>query len=250
MNQDKKIKVIVVMPAYNAEKTLEKTIKDIPDGAVDEIILVDDHSSDCTVAIAKKLGLSVFSHNSNKGYGANQKTCYREALNLGADIVVMIHPDYQYDSRVTSYLSGIIRNNICDIMLGSRIRTRSEALTGGMPFYKYIANRFLTVIENFVLGENISEYHTGFRAYSRKVLETIPWQNNSDDFVFDAQFLIQASHYKFRIGSIPVPAKYFKEASSINFFKSVIYGVGILFTLLQLQLHRMKIRKCRLFDHR
>lgn len=235
------------MPAYNAEKTLEKTIMDIPKDSVDEIILVDDCSTDKTVEIAHKLGLTVIRHRTNKGYGANQKTCYAEALKHNADIVVMIHPDYQYDSRLTSYLAGFIRNNVCDVVLGSRIRTRAEALRGGMPLYKYIANRLLTIIENIVLGENISEYHTGFRAYSKNVLETIDWRNNSDDFVFDGQFLIQASYFKFRIGSIPVPARYLADASSINFLRCIIYGSGIIWCLVRYLLHKVKIKKCRLF---
>lgn len=247
MNQNTKLKVIAVLPAYNAEQTLEKTLSDIPSGCVDEIILVDDHSSDRTVEIARKLSLKIIAHETNQGYGANQKTCYTEALRAGADVVVMIHPDYQYDSRLTSYLVGLIRNNACDIMLGSRIRTRREALEGGMPLYKYIANRFLTIIENLILGENIAEYHTGFRAYSRKVLDTIPWQKNSNDFAFDAQFLIQASYFKFRIGSIPVPARYFEEASSINFARSVVYGLGIIVCLIRYVLHRMHILTCKLF---
>lgn len=247
MNQNTKLKVIAVLPAYNAEQTLEKTLSDIPSGCVDEIILVDDHSSDRTVEIARKLSLKIIAHETNQGYGANQKTCYTEALRAGADVVVMIHPDYQYDSRLTSYLVGLIRNNACDIMLGSRIRTRREALEGGMPLYKYIANRLLTIIENLVLGENIAEYHTGFRAYSRKVLDTIPWQKNSNDFAFDAQFLIQASYFKFRIGSIPVPARYFEEASSINFARSVVYGLGIIVCLIRYVLHRMHILTCKLF---
>ncbi|MFH1378884.1 MAG: glycosyltransferase family 2 protein [bacterium] len=242
-----KLKIIAVLPAYNAEKTLEKTLSDIPPGSVDEIILVDDCSTDKTVQIARHKGLTVFTHSSNQGYGANQKTCYTEALKKGADIVVMIHPDYQYDSKLTSYLAGLIKNDVCDIMLGSRIRTRKEALRCGMPLYKYIANRFLTMNENIILGENISEYHTGFRAYSRKVLETIPWQKNSNSFTFDAQFLIQASYFKFRIGSIPVPARYFKEASSINFMSSLVYGINIWICLIQYILHLTKLRKCHLF---
>lgn len=242
-----KLRTIVVMPAYNAGKTLETTVRDIPPGVADEIILVDDCSKDNTVKIAKKLGLKVIIHEKNLGYGANQKTCYREALKDGADIVVMIHPDYQYDPRLTPYLTGIIREEICDVMLGNRIRTRKETLTGGMPLYKYLANRFLTIIENFFLGQNLGEWHSGFRAYSRKVLETIPWENNSNDFVFDQQFLIQAAYFGFRIGDIPVPAKYFPEASSINFRRSIKYGIEIFLILLKLAIHKIGIKKYALF---
>lgn len=233
------MKVIAVLPAYNAEKTLEKTIKDIPKGSVNEIILVDDCSKDGTVALAKKLGLTVIVHEKNLGYGGNQKTCYREALKKGADIVIMIHPDYQYDARLTPIITGLIANDICDVVLGNRIRTRWEALDGGMPVYKYFANRFLTILENSFTGQNLGEWHSGLRAYSRKVLETIPWELNSDDFVFDQQFLIQSAVCRFRIGDVPVAARYFEEASSINFRRSVIYGLSTLGVLAQFQLHRM-----------
>jgi glycosyltransferase involved in cell wall biosynthesis len=198
------------MPAYNAAKTLEKTIKDIPEGSVDEVILVDDCSKDGTADLARKLGLTTIEHETNKGYGGNQKTCYREALKRGADVVIMIHPDYQYDSRTTPFLSGLITSDIADFILGNRIRTRSEALKGGMPVWKYIANRGLTMFENFFSGQNLGEWHSGLRAYSREVLETIPWESNSDDF------------------DIPVSARYFAEASSINFFRSVVYGLSSL----------------------
>jgi len=241
-------KTIVILPAYNAAKTLEATVKDIPPRIVDELILVDDCSKDNTVEIAKKLGLKVIVHEKNLGYGANQKTCYREALKDGADIIVMIHPDYQYDPRLTPYLIGLIREGICDVMLGNRIRTREEALAGGMPLYKYLANRILTVIENLFLGQNLGEWHSGFRAYSRKVLETIPWENNSNDFVFDQQILIQAAYFGFRIGDIPVPAKYFAEASSINFKRSIIYGLSILWTLFKFITQKMKILRWLLFE--
>lgn len=242
-----KPKIIAVLPAYNAEKTLEATVKDISPGIVGEIILVDDCSKDNTVGIAKKLGLKVIVHQENLGYGANQKTCYREALKDGADIVVMIHPDYQYDPRLTPYLVGLVKDGICDVILGNRIRTRKEALSGGMPLYKYLANRFLTAIENILLGQNLGEWHSGFRAYSRKVLETIPWEDNSNDFVFDQQFLVQAAYFGFRIGDIPVPAKYFPEASSINFCRSVKYGIEIFLTLLKLALHKIGVKKYALF---
>ena len=207
-------KIIIVMPAYNAEETLEKTYNDIPLEMVDEIILVDDASSDKTPEIARKLGLTVIVHSENKGYGANQKTCYDEALKRDPDIIVMIHPDYQYDPKLLPHLVAFIDEDICDVMLGNRIRTRKEVISGGMPLYKYFANRILTIIENLVLGQNLGEWHTGLRAYSRKVLETIPWEKNSDDFVFDQQILVQSACFGFRIGDIPVPAKYFPEASS------------------------------------
>jgi glycosyltransferase involved in cell wall biosynthesis len=240
-------KVIVVMPAYNAEKTVKRTVADIPKGSVDEIILVDDCSRDQTVAVAQQLGLRVIQHTTNLGYGGNQKTCYREALAAGADIVIMIHPDYQYDSRLVPYLTGIIRDGVCDVVCGNRIRTRQEALGGGMPFYKYLSNRFLTVIENLSMGQNLGEWHSGLRAYSRKVLETIPWEKNSNDFVFDCEFLVQAAGMGFRLGDIPVPARYFEEASSINFSRSVRYGLESLKTILRYHLHRLKLWPCPLF---
>lgn len=246
----KPLKTIAVLPAYNAEKTVEKTIKDIPDGVVDEIILVDDASSDKTVEVAEKLGLIVIRHEKNKGYGANQKTCYREALRRGADIVVMIHPDYQYDSRLSGLMTSFIKIDICDVMFGCRIRTRKEALGGGMPFYKYISNRCLTVFENFVLGTNLGETHSGYRAYSRKVLETIQWELNSDDFIFDQQFIVQAIHSGVRLGDIPVPTRYGADASSINFRRSVVYGLGIFGVLLQWKLHCWGLLKSKLFEPR
>lgn len=231
--KNKKPNIIIVMPAYNAEKTIEKTYRDIPSNLTDEIIVVDDESHDNTVKIAKKLGLKVFIHKKNLGYGGNQKTCYKEALRLGGDIIVMIHPDYQYDATLTGELIRPIKEGRFDIMLGSRIRTRKEALEGGMPLYKYISNRFLTIIENLVLGLNLSEYHTGFRAYKRKVLESLPFSSFSDDFVFDQEILIAAHANNFKIGEIPVPVRYFPEASSINFFRSVRYGLATLRTLLR-----------------
>ena len=221
-------KVVVVMPAYNAELTLEKTFGDIPAGSVSEVILTDDNSSDRTVEIAKSLGITVIRHAENRGYGANQKTCYNAALEKGADAVIMIHPDYQYDSRLIPYALGFLSEDICDVIIGSRIRTRREALEGGMPLYKYISNRFLTIIENVILGQNLGDFHSGFRAYTREVLETVPYDRNSDDFVFDTQFLALAVHFGFRIGDIPIPTRYFKGASSINLLRSVKYGVQTL----------------------
>ncbi|HEX6977267.1 MAG TPA: glycosyltransferase family 2 protein [Patescibacteria group bacterium] len=227
----KKNKVIVVMPAYNAEKTLKKTFADIPKKIVGEIILVDDGSHDRTVEAARKLKIKTFVHPQNRGYGGNQKTCYTLALNDGATIVVMIHPDYQYDSTLTYELINPILEGRFDIMLGSRIRTRKEVLKGGMPAYKYFANRFLTIVENIVLGLNLSEYHTGFRAFDSRVLKTLPFHKFSDDFVFDQQILIAASKKGFRIGETPVPVRYFSDSSSINFLRSFKYGLETLISL-------------------
>jgi len=244
------MKTIVVMPAYNAARTLEPTVRDIPKNITDEIILVDDASKDNTIEVAKSLGLTVVQHDTNRGYGANQKTCYRLALEHGADIIVMIHPDYQYDSRLTPYLIGFIKEGYLDVMLGSRIRTRKEALEGGMPLYKYIANRLLTFIQNILSGMNLSEWHTGFRAYSRKVLETIPWERNSDDFVFDTQVLAQCVAFGFRIGEIPVPVRYHETSSSINLQRSIKYGIQTLITILKLVLFRLHIVRFRLFKNK
>jgi glycosyltransferase involved in cell wall biosynthesis len=244
---DRKTKIIAVLPAYNAEKTLEKTLADIPRADIDEILLVDDASTDNTVALAERLGLHVVRHPSNRGYGGNQKTCYREALRRGADIVVMIHPDYQYDARLTPLLTGFIERGVCDVMFGSRIRTRAEALRGGMPAYKYFFNRALTALENLVLGQNLGETHSGFRAYSRRVLETLPWERNSDDFVFDQQFIVQSVHFGFRLGDVPVPTRYERSSSSIGFRRSVIYGLGTLWVLCRWVLHRWRLVPCPLF---
>lgn len=237
-----KKKIIVVMPAYNAEKTLEKTYKDIPVNVADEVLVVDDSSSDKTVEIARKLHLQVFVHKNNLGYGGNQKTCYKEALRRGADIIVMIHPDYQYDATLTDYLIQPILEDRFDIMLGSRIRSRREALNGGMPLYKYISNRFLTFLENIILGLNLSEYHTGFRAFKREVLEKLPLNLFSDDFVFDQEILISAHGAGFRLGEIAVPVRYFSEASSINFLRSTKYGLMVLYTLFLYLLNNQGIK--------
>ncbi len=243
-----KPKLIVVMPAYNAEKTLEKTVKDIPQGFADEIILVDDASRDNTAQIAETLGLTVIKHNKNLGYGANQKTCYDEALKRGADIVIMIHPDYQYDSRIAPVFSELIEKDICDIVLGSRIRTRAECISSGMPPYKYLSNRVLTVLQNIITGQNLSEWHTGYRAYSRKVLEKIDYRSNSDDFVFDSQFLIQAAYFGFRVGDLPVPCRYMEEASSINLRRSIVYGLGTVLTLIEYILQKLNIKRFKIFE--
>lgn len=242
-------KVVVVMPAYNAAKTLEKTYSDIPKGIVNEVIVVDDESHDATVEVAKKLNLPVYVHPKNLGYGGNQKTCYWQALKRGADIIVMIHPDYQYDATLTGYLIEPIIKGRFDIMLGSRIRSRKEALAGGMPLYKYISNRFLTFIENLVLGLNLSEYHTGFRAYRREVLEKVPFKLFSDDFVFDQEILIVAHSAGFRMGEIAVPVRYFPEASSINFSRSARYGLMILGTILRFILHNLGIKQ-KIFENK
>lgn len=225
MKQKSKPKVVVVLPAYNAARTLEKTVKEIPPGGADEIILVDDCSSDDTLKVARRLNLIVVKHDRNQGYGANQKTCYTAALKRGAEIVVMLHPDYQYDPRLIKYFVDFISGGYFEVMLGSRIRSRKEALAGGMPAYKYFSNRFLTLVQNLVSGQNLSEWHTGMRAYKRKVLEAIDYQANSDDFVFDTQMLFKIIGHGFRVGEIPVPVRYFPEASSINFFRSVKYGL-------------------------
>ena len=234
-------KIIAVLPAYNAERTLAATIADFPPGCVDEILLVDDGSKDRTVEIARAMGLTVIVHAQNRGYGGNQKTCYQYALEHGYDVVVMIHPDYQYDSRVIPHAVGIIELGICDVILGNRVRTRAEAVACGMPWWKYFANRGLTLIENVALGQNLGEFHSGFRVYRRRVLETVPFQNNSDDFVFDTQFLVQAVRFGFRLGDVPVPVRYFDEASSINFRRSTKYGLETLKTVGQYWLWRVGV---------
>ena len=241
-------RIVVVMPAYNAEATLERTFRDLPMDLVGEVILVDDGSRDRTVEIAQRLGITTIRHERNTGYGGNQKTCYAQALARGADAVVMVHPDYQYDARVVAAMVTILRGGICDVVLGSRIRTRREALDSGMPAWKYVANRGLTLLENVVLGQNVGDFHTGMRAYTRAVLETIPFERNSDDFVFDTQFLVQAVHFGFRIGDVPVPCRYFKEASSINFGRSVRYGFGTLAALGRFELQRLGLLRSPAFE--
>lgn len=236
------------MPAYNAAETIEKTFRDIPPGSVDEIILVDDNSKDNTVELSRSLGIHTIEHKENRGYGANQKTCYSEALERGADIVIMIHPDYQYDSRLVPYITGFLQQGICDVILGSRIRTRAETISCGMPVYKYLFNRMLTITENVVLGQNVSDFHTGCRAYTREVIETIPFMRNSDGFVFDTEFLVQAVYFGFRIGCVPVPVRYFSEASSIDFKNSLIYGLKTLGTLIKFINQKAGIQKYAIFE--
>jgi glycosyltransferase involved in cell wall biosynthesis len=240
-------RVVAVMPAYNAERTLAATLADMPAGSVDEVILVDDGSSDRTVEVAREMGLTVIAHPQNRGYGGNQKTCYREALARGADIVVMIHPDYQYDSRVIPHAVAFLELGICDVVLGSRVRSRAEALAGGMPVYKYLSNRFLTAVENCALGQNLGDFHSGFRVYRREVLEAVPFEGNSDDFVFDTQFLVQAVHLGFRLGDVPVPVRYFDEASSINFRRSLKYGLCTLGVVGLFWLERLRLWRSPLF---
>jgi glycosyltransferase involved in cell wall biosynthesis len=239
--------VIVVLPAYNAAKTLEQTIADVPPGIVDEFLLVDDASRDDTVAQAQRLGIPCIVHAQNRGYGGNQKTCYTEALRRGADIVIMLHPDYQYSPRLIGSMAWQVASGEYDIVLGSRILGKG-ALKGGMPLYKYVSNRLLTAIENILLDVKLSEFHTGYRAFSRRVLETLPLNENSDDFVFDNQILAQAVAFGFSIGEISCPTKYFPEASSIGFRRSVSYGLGVLSTAVRFRLHRWRILRSRLFE--
>lgn len=240
-------KVVVVLPAYNAEKTLEVTYKNIPAGIVDEAVLVDDASVDNTVDVARRLGITVLIHSKNRGYGANQKTCYKEALSRGADIIVMLHPDYQYDPRVIPFAIGFLVTDICDIIIGSRVRTRKETIEGGMPLYKYISNRILTAMENTVFGQNLGDFHSGFRVYKRQVLENISFENNSDDFVFDTEFLAQAIYRGFKVGDIPIPTRYFPEASSINFKRSLKYGLECLLVMAKYILQRTGLFHIELF---
>jgi glycosyltransferase involved in cell wall biosynthesis len=242
-------KVVVVLPAYHAARTLKQTYDAIPHDVVDEVLLVDDGSSDDTVGLARRLGIRVFAHQSNLGYGANQKTCYREALRLGADIVVMVHPDYQYDPRLITAMAAMVASGLYDVVLGSRVLGGS-ALPGGMPFYKYAFNRLLTLTQNLLMHAKLSEYHTGYRAFSRRVLETLPLLANSDDFVFDNQVLAQTVAFDFRVGEISCPTKYFAEASSINFRRSVVYGLGVLHTSFLYRLWRWRLARTRLFSQR
>ena len=242
-----KPRVVVVMPAYNAAKTLEITYNDIPKDAVDGIILVDDASHDETVKKAKELGISVFVHPENRGYGGNQKTCYTEALKNNAVIVVMLHPDYQYDPKLIPEIIRPIAEGHADLVLASRLLS-GTALSGGMPFYKYISNRFLTITENIILGLKLSEFHTGYRAYSRNLLEKIPFVNNSENFVFDTEVIVQTVYYGMRIEEIPCPTKYLKDSSSISFKNSVVYGLQTLWSLLRFLLQKSRLVSFRIFS--
>jgi glycosyltransferase involved in cell wall biosynthesis len=240
----------VVMPAYNAERTLERTYNEIPHDIVDDVILVDDNSSDGTIRTAERLNLrNIIKHDWNLGYGGNQKTCYRRALEIGSDVVVMLHPDYQYTPKLIRSMVALLCEDVYDVVLGSRI-LGTGALEGGMPRYKYVANRFLTAFENVMIGQKLSEYHTGFRAYTRQVLETVPFENNSNDFVFDNEFLVQVHYWGFRIAEITCPTKYFEEASSINFSRSMKYGVLCCSTAMKYRLQRWGMADYSLFHRR
>lgn len=246
MINDKKI--VVVLPAFNAEKTLKQTYNEIPLDIVDEVILVDDHSNDATYELANTLGIQhVFRHDINSGYGANQKTCYNKALELNADIIVMLHPDYQYTPKLLHSMCYLIANNLYEVVLGSRILGKG-ALRGGMPYYKYFFNRCLTLIQNILMNQKLSEYHTGYRAFSSKVLKGIPYHHNSNDFVFDNQVLAQICFYGYEIAEITCPTKYFKEASSINFKRSCMYGIGVLSTALKFFLAKYLSFRIKLFE--
>lgn len=238
--------VTVVMPAYNAEKTLRQTVEALDRSIVDDIILVDDSSLDHTVEIARELGLFVHRHARNLGYGGNQKSCYKLALQRGADVVVMVHPDYQYDPRLVPAMAGMIHSGVYDVVLGSRI-LGGGTLRGGMPLVKYLANRVLTAFQNLLLRAKLSEYHTGYRAFSRHVLETLPLEENSNDFLFDNQMLCQALAFGFRLGEISCPTRYFAEASSISLRRSAVYGLGVMLTSLRLAAHRLGWRNPRMF---
>jgi len=240
-------KIVVVMPAYNAAKTLERTYREVPLDLVDEVVVTDDASSDDTVRVARELGLRTLVHQRNLGYGGNQKTCYAEALRLGADVVVMLHPDYQYSPKLLVPMISMITDGPYDVVLGSRV-LGGRARAGGMPLYKYASNRFLTAAQNFLCGAKLSEYHTGYRAFSRQVLESLPLLENSDDFVFDNQMLAQILYARFEIGEISCPAAYFDEASSINFRRSVTYGLGVLSVSLQYFLERRGLARFPIFD--
>lgn len=240
-------KIAIVLPAYNAEKTLEITYNEIPFDIVDEVILVDDLSSDETIKVGKKLGIKhIVTHEENKGYGGNQKSCYNKALELDADIVVMLHPDYQYTPKLIHSICYIIANDVYQVVIASRILGKG-ALKGGMPIYKYIANRFLTLSQNILMNQKLSEYHTGYRAFSKEVLESISYMKNSDDFIFDNQMLAQVFFANYEIAEITCPTKYFKEASSINFKRSMKYGFGVLWVSIQYLFAKIGLYKADIF---
>ncbi|MDQ3681995.1 MAG: glycosyltransferase family 2 protein [Bacteroidota bacterium] len=240
-------KIVVVLPAYNAGKTLEKTYSEIPFDIVDEVILVDDKSNDDTVEVAKKLGIkTIIEHEKNLGYGANQKTCYSKALDSGADIIIMLHPDYQYTPKLIPSMAHLVACNVYQVVLGSRI-LGNGAIKGGMPVYKYVGNRVLTFIQNILIGQKLSEYHTGYRVFSADVLHAIPYEKNSSGFIFDNEILCQIIYKGYAIGEITCPAKYFEEASSINFFQSMSYGFGVLNNSVRYRLSKMRILKCKLY---
>jgi glycosyltransferase involved in cell wall biosynthesis len=240
-------RLVVVMPAYNAEATVEKTLRDIPEGFADHVVLVDDASRDNTAAVAERLGLVVLKHPQNRGYGGNQKTCYREALRLGADVVVMLHPDYQYSPKLVVAMASMIASGQYDVVLGSRILCGS-AIKGGMPMYKYVMNRILTLVQNILMDAKVSEYHTGYRAFGRAVLETLPLEENSDDFVFDNEMLAQSFYFGFGVGELSCPTRYEPESSSISLKRSIKYGFGVLRTTLQFRLEKWGLAKYRIFD--
>lgn len=240
-------RIVVIMPAYNAAKTLKKTYRELPHEIVDQVIITDDASQDQTVAIAEELGLTTLVHPINRGYGANQKTCYHAALDAGADIVVMVHPDYQYSPRLTAAMASMIASEHYDMVLASRI-LGGKALHSGMPLYKYVANRSLTAFQNLLCSAKLSEYHTGFRAYTRRLLETIPFERNSDDFVFDNELIVQALYYGFKVGEISCPTRYFAEASSINLPRSIKYGFGVLWSSVRFRLQRQQLHSFPIFE--
>jgi len=240
-------KVVAVLPAYNAERTLKQTYKEIPFDLVDDVILTDDHSNDQTVKVAKEIGIQhIIVHDQNKGYGANQKSCYNKALDLGADIIIMLHPDYQYTPKLIPSMVYLIANDVYDVVLGSRILGKG-ALQGGMPIYKYIANRFLTLFQNILMHQKLSEYHTGYRCFNAEAIRSIPYLKNSDDFIFDNQMLAQLCYKDWRMGEVSCPTKYFAEASSINFKRSMTYGLGVLSVPIKYFLHQQTPIKSALF---
>ena len=242
-------KIIVVLPAYNAEKTLQKTFEEIPFDIVDEVIITDDYSNDKTIEVAKKIGIKhIISHEKNKGYGANQKSCYKKALELNADIIIMLHPDYQYTPKLIPAMCSIVANDLYDVVLGSRILSKG-ALQGGMPLYKYISNRILTFIQNVLMKQKLSEYHTGYRCFDARILQKIDFENNSNDFVFDNEIIAQCCFINARIGEISCPANYFDEASSINFTRSLIYGLGVLRVSISYFLQKTRLFRFSIFKN-